>query len=59
MTGTLKPAQCQQRHQIADVQAVGCWVKSTVENDRPLLKPLEQSFPVGTVSQQPAPFQFL
>ena len=57
MAEQLKPAQRQQRHQIADVQAVGRRVEAAVKRDG-RGDFLGQFRRVGAIGDQAAPFQF-
>ena len=58
MAEQLKAPQGQQRHQIADVQAVRSGIKSGVKGDRPRCQPLAQCRRVRAIRHQSAPFQF-
>ncbi len=58
MAQQLKPAQRQQRHQVADVQAVGGRVKAAVECDGPRADTFGQLLWVGAIGQQAAPLEF-
>ena len=58
MAQQLKPAQRQQRHQVADVQAVGRGVEAAVERDRARADALGQFLRVGAIGQQAAPLEF-
>ena len=52
VAGLLEPAQQQQGHQVADVQAVGGGIEAGVERDRALGQPPTQLVGVGAVRHQ-------
>ena len=54
----LEPAQRQQRHEVADVQAVGGRVKAAVEGDGAGADAFRQLLRVGAIGQQAAPLEF-
>ena len=58
MAQQLKPAQRQQRHQVAHVQAVGGRVEPAVEGDRARADAFGQLRRVRAIRQQPAPLEF-
>src|SRR5437667_2521164 len=57
MPEQLKPAEAEQRHEIARVQAVGSRIEAAVEGQR-RGDLLVQFLPVGAIRNQPAPIQF-
>ena len=54
VAGELEAAEQQQRHEIADVQAVGRRIEADVERHRPALEALAQRVEVGVILNQPA-----
>ena len=58
MAQQLKPAQRQQRHQVAHVQAVGGRVKAAVKRDGARADAFRQLLRVGAIGQQAAPLEF-
>ena len=59
MAQQLEPAQRQQRHEVADVQAVGGGVKAAVERDGAWADAFRQLLRVGAIGQQAAPLEFV
>ena len=49
MSGQLKPPQREQRHEIADVQAVGRRIETGVERERALRQPSRQRLAVRAI----------
>ena len=54
MPGELEAPQQQQRHEVADVQAVRGRVEPDVERDGPAVEPLAQRVEVGVILHEPA-----
>ena len=59
MTCKLEAPQCEQRNQIANVQAIGGWIKTAVNSARTLLEMLAQALFVRYLRDQPAPIEFI
>jgi hypothetical protein len=57
VAAVLKAPECEQRHKMPDVQAVGGRVKAAVERDG--LHALTQRGRVRAIGDEAAPFQFL
>ena len=55
----LEPAQPEQRHEVAGVQAVGGRVKAAVKGDGARADAFGQLLRVGAIGQQAAPLQFV
>ena len=58
MPGLLEPPQDHQRHQVADVQAVGRGIEAGVDRPRLLHQQPRQVRIVGRLVDQPAPGEF-